>query len=189
MALRINHCRNCWSVVQQLQVSDGLKFLVEESMHIQFAVKRWVLSAMASVAVFAMTSGAQTTGFNSYVQHNLVSDQVAVADHLDPNLVDPWGVCFSASSPFWVSDRGTGTSTLYNGFGQLAPLTGPMVVTIPRPASATGTGHATPTGCVQNAAGGFAIKTGTNASFIFDTEDGTIVAWASATGAVVKVDN
>ena len=31
----------------------------------------------------------------------------------DPNLVNPWGVSFSPTSPLWVSDEGTGVSTLY----------------------------------------------------------------------------
>jgi len=36
-----------------------------------------------------------------YVQTNLVSDQPGVAQLLDTNLVNAWGISFSASSPFW----------------------------------------------------------------------------------------
>jgi hypothetical protein len=50
---------------------------------------------------------------NTYIQHNLVSDQAGVADFVDANLVNPWGICTSATSPFWLSDAGTGLSTLY----------------------------------------------------------------------------
>ena len=64
-------------------------------------------------------------------QQNLVSDGYAPAAHVDPNLVNPWGISFSATSPFWVSDNGTGVSTLYNGAGRDAGL----VVTIPPPAA------------------------------------------------------
>jgi hypothetical protein len=46
---------------------------------------------------------------------------------IDRNLVNPWGLAFSAGSPFWTSNEGTGTSTLYRHFGQLVPL----VVTVP----------------------------------------------------------
>ena len=56
-------------------------------------------------------------GAASYHQHNLVSDLPGVADHTDTNLVNPWGISFSGGSPFWISDNGTGLSTLYNGLG------------------------------------------------------------------------
>ena len=39
-----------------------------------------------------------------YLQTNLVSDVPGVATTLDPNLKNPWGVSFSPTSPFWVSD-------------------------------------------------------------------------------------
>src|SRR4051794_25053067 len=35
----------------------------------------------------------------------------------DPDLINPWGISYGATSPFWVSDNGTGKSTLYNGAG------------------------------------------------------------------------
>jgi hypothetical protein len=46
---------------------------------------------------------------------------------------------FTPTSPFWISDAGTGVSTLYNGFGVRQAL----VVTIPGPG---GTAHGVPTG-------------------------------------------
>ena len=55
--------------------------------------------------------GATPPG-NAYVVHNLVADQPGIADFVDPNLVNPWGIYTSAGSPFWVSDAGTGLSTL-----------------------------------------------------------------------------
>ena len=45
----------------------------------------------------------------------------------DTNLVNPWGMVASPSSPWWVSDNGTGLSTLYDGTGSPKSL----VVTIP----------------------------------------------------------
>ena len=47
-----------------------------------------------------------------YVQINLVSDQPGAALLQDTNLVNAWGVSFSPNSPFWLSDNGTGKSTL-----------------------------------------------------------------------------
>jgi hypothetical protein len=57
------------------------------------------------------------------------SSSVSAAPVIDPNLVNPWGLSRATSSPWWVSDNGTGVSTLYNAAGDIIPL----VVTIPPP--------------------------------------------------------
>lgn len=64
---------------------------------------------------------------NGYILHNLVSDQFGVADFTDKNLVNVWGVDTSATSPFWVSDGGTGLSTVYSSNGTVSAT----VVTVP----------------------------------------------------------
>jgi uncharacterized protein (TIGR03118 family) len=128
---------------------------------------------------------------NQYVQHNLVSDQTGVADFVDPNLINPWGICTSATSPFWLSDNGTGLSTLYTSIGTPNATTKPVV-----PATATTAAGGNPTGCVFNgtttafmvtAAG----KTG-SANFLFATENGSLSGWSSgvnAAQAIAMVDN
>jgi hypothetical protein len=63
-----------------------------------------------------------------YKQTNLVSDTSGVAPVTDPQLINPWGLSRSSSSPWWISDNGTGVSTLYNGAGAKQSL----VVTIPQ---------------------------------------------------------
>src|SRR5262245_30448960 len=83
------------------------------------------------------------------LQTNLVSDLPGVATNLDPHLVNPWGISESTTSAFWVSDNGTGLSTLYNTAG--TPQT--LVVSIPTPGDATGN-DGTPTGTVFNTGGG-----------------------------------
>jgi uncharacterized protein (TIGR03118 family) len=121
---------------------------------------------------------------------NLVSNGAVPAATIDPNLVNPWGLARSPTSPFWISDNGTGVSTLYNGAGTKVPLT----VTVPPPTGSTGT--SAPTGVVFNGnAGSFQVtsggKTGTSA-FIFSTEDGTISGWApsvNGTQAILAADN
>ena len=154
--------------------------------------KSWVWCAilLAAIVLVWTPQTAHSASTNSYVQHNLVADVPGAADHVDPLLIDPWGISFSATSPFWISNRGTGTSTLYNGIGQLAPITSPLEVVIPRPASATGAGHSTPTGQIQNAPAGFAIG-GKNPSFIFCTEDGTIASYigSNTPPTSIAVDN
>ncbi|MFL5800918.1 MAG: TIGR03118 family protein [Roseiflexaceae bacterium] len=128
---------------------------------------------------------------NTFQQVNLVSDIPGLALHTDPDLVNPWGISHSNTSPFWVSDNGTGVSTLYNGAGAKVALT----VTIPPPAgSAPGT-TATPTGQVSNGTADFVVTNGTTSGssrFIFATEDGTISGWnpaVDATHAILAVDN
>jgi uncharacterized protein (TIGR03118 family) len=120
-------------------------------------------------------------------QTNLVSDQPGVAQLRDPNLVNPWGIS-QGPGPLWLSDNGTGVSTLHNGQGQevnpLNPNGPPLVVNIPAPGDPTGHGG-TPTGTVFNPTflgnnPGFSVSDGTNTApsiFLFATEDGTIVGW------------
>src|ERR1700747_1365136 len=47
------------------------------------------------------------------VQTNLVSSIPGLATITDPQLHNPWGVSHSSTSPFWVSNQGKNTSTLY----------------------------------------------------------------------------
>src|SRR5258708_36867600 len=72
-------------------------------------------------------------GQNAYVIHNLVSDLPGVADVTDTNLVNPWGIAFSSSSLFWISDNHSGLSTLYNTSGRASYL----IVNIPPPIAGT----------------------------------------------------
>ena len=126
----------------------------------------------------------------TYQVHKLVSDILGFADNYDPNLTNPWGISFSATSPFWISDNRTGVATLYNGSGQPFPVGSPLVVTVPPPAG--GSAPSAPTGQVYNGGSGFEVAPGLPARFIFATEDGTISGWnptANPTNALLKVDN
>ena len=58
-------------------------------------------------------------------QVNLVSNIPGLATITDADLVNPWGFSHSATSPFWVSNQGTGSSTLYNVTGPTASRHGP----------------------------------------------------------------
>jgi uncharacterized protein (TIGR03118 family) len=138
------------------------------------------------VAIFLGLAGSallQGAGANLYLQHNLVSNVAGSADATDANLVDPWGISFSATGPFWVSNHLSGTATVYNGAGAITPL----VVTIPAAGGAKTTGR--PTGQVQNSTPAFLLANGKAASFIFSTEDGSIQAWNTGTIAEVMADN
>lgn len=115
-----------------------------------------------------------------YNQVNLVANTSGVAPVTDPHLVNPWGLSRSSSSPWWISDNGTGLSTLYNGAGAINPL----VVTIPKadPNSKTfPTG--TPTGTISNGSPtDFLLAAGAPAAFLFSTIDGTISGWNPTIG-------
>ena len=125
-----------------------------------------------------------------YQQTNLASDGFVPAANTDPNLINPWGISYAPTSPFWVSDNGTGVSTLYNSSGQPFPVGSPLVVTI-APAIG-GSAPSKPTGQVFNGTSDFQVTPGNPARFLFATEDGTISGWnptAAPTNAILKVDN
>ncbi len=105
------------------------------SCYLKIAVPLFALAILAAPKVFGDT----------YSWTNFQSDIPGVAQHVDPNLVNPWGM--SVSSPggtIWVSDNGTGVSTLYGQDGTARSL----VVTIPTAARNRDVGN--PTGQVRN---------------------------------------
>src|SRR5246127_5645709 len=81
-----------------------------------------------------------------YQRTDLISNQAGVAPVQDQHLVNGWGLVSLPTSPFWVSDNGTGFSTLYTGAGQQIHL---FVTVPPAPTSPAGS-LGTPTGIVGN---------------------------------------
>jgi uncharacterized protein (TIGR03118 family) len=145
-----------------------------------------IAAALMAASAFAATNFTQT---------NLIADVDGVAAKTDPNLVGTWGISISASSPFWVSNTGNGTSTLYT-VTEAAPTTPTVSATVaivpPAPSNSGRTG--TPTGQVSNGygAGNFEVAAGHPASFIFATLDGTISGWYGGVAnntAIIGVDN
>src|SRR6202050_2940519 len=123
------------------------------------------------------------TALAQYQLTNLVSNQIAWAKHIDPLQVNGWGLARSSGGPFWVSDQGTGWSTIYNGQGVKQGLE----VLIP----AAGAGPGQPTGIVFNGTGEFPVQ-GWSAFFLFATLDGTISGWAPQSNpndAIIAVNN
>ncbi|MGA9529073.1 MAG: TIGR03118 family protein [Terriglobales bacterium] len=119
-----------------------------------------------------------------YQLTNLVSNQVHDARHIDPLMVNGWGLAYGATGPFWISDQGSGWSTLYDGKGAKKSLD----VLIP---SATGAGPGQPTGIVVNTSQDFSVE-GWPAIFLFATLDGTISGWApqsNPNAAIIAVNN
>jgi uncharacterized protein (TIGR03118 family) len=115
---------------------------------------------------------------NTYLQTNLVSNLAGIAQLQDTNLVNPWGISFSSISPFWISDNGSGLSTLYAVTNDLegSPhvVKQGLEVVIP--------GGGVPTGQLFDGNGGFHGDI-----FIFAGEDGTISGWHSALGNTAEL--
>jgi uncharacterized protein (TIGR03118 family) len=134
---------------------------------------------LAGAASLALSAGPLASA-QHYTQVNLVANTSGVAPVTDPKLVNPWGLSRTSSSPWWISDNGTGLSTLYNGAGTINPL----VVTIPKanPNSKTFP-NGTPTGTIANASPtDFLLAPGAPADFLFSTIDGTISGWNPTIG-------
>jgi len=122
----------------------------------------------------ALTLGAASFG-QHYKQTNLVANTPGVAPVTDPQLVNPWGISRGSGSPWWVSDNGTGVSTLYIGAGAKQGL----IVTIP-PSNPNNkkTPLGTPTGTIVNSSTtDFLLAPKMPAMFLFSTLDGAIAGW------------
>src|SRR5262245_41788189 len=152
--------------------------------------------AVASLAIGALTlsalqtQGAEQTQGADLTQTNLVSDIPRLAKITDPQLVNPWGVSHSPTSPFWISNQGKNTTTLYAVTDKttvskvnINPPTG--FVAIPTTAS----GPQGPTGQVNNTnTSSFPVSGGDGkfAHFIFANLNGTISAWDTGPTAFVQ---
>jgi uncharacterized protein (TIGR03118 family) len=94
----------------------------------------------------------------------------------DPDLKNPWGISLSPTSPLWISNQGTDSSTLYSLAPGSSTATKSTAVRVTLPDSVAG-----PSGQVANAGTGFVLSNGTvsaPAAFIFATLDGHIEAWS-----------
>ena len=58
-----------------------------------------------------------------YTRTDLTANSAAVSTGVivDPNLVNAWGLSRASGSPWWISDNGTGLSTLYDLTGAPQP--------------------------------------------------------------------
>jgi uncharacterized protein (TIGR03118 family) len=149
-------------------------------------------SAAVAMAAAVVIAGSAAGGIadDVFTVHNLVGDTTASAPAADASLVNGWGLVAGPTTPWWVSNNGTDTSTLYSGTGSKVALT------VSVPGGPTGTvfnGSATDFVITQNGKSGAA-------RFLFATEGGMILGWSptvngataipgvdrSASGAVYK---
>ncbi len=131
------------------------------------------VAALLCLSMFTAPAHAQ------YQRTDLVSNQPGAAPLQDNRLVNGWGLVSLPTSPYWVSDNGSGFSTLYTAAGAQVPL---FVSIRPAPSAPTGT-LGTPTGVVGNIspnASDFTFSengSSGQAAFMFASLDGTISAW------------
>ena len=100
---------------------------------------------------------------NEYQVTVLVSNQPGEAPATDAKLVNAWGITAGPTTPWWVANNGTGSSTLYAGDGVKQSLE----VAVP----------GAPTGTVFYGGTQFDLAPNDPARFMFASEDGTISAW------------
>ena len=139
------------------------------------------LALTLSVAIALSFSG---TALAQYQASYLTSNVTGKTKNIDPFLVNGWGLAYAPGGAFWVSDEGTGWSTLYNGTGVPQSL---QVIVPP----ASGTGPGSPTGIVYNGSQEFQVE-GWASIFIFATLDGTISGWAPQSNpnhSIIAVNN
>ena len=140
-----------------------------------------VLSASLAVAAVYMPSVAkadQDKAETHYQQINLISDIAGIAQVQDTNLVNGWGISYHPTFPFWVSDNGTGVTTLYavtnDASGAPHASVVPLVVSIP--------GNGSVSGQVANNSTDF-----NGDIFLFVSEDGTVSGWRPDLGNAAEV--
>jgi uncharacterized protein (TIGR03118 family) len=130
-----------------------------------------------------------------FVQVNLVSDIPGLAKITEPELVNPWGVSHTTTSPFWTSNQGTSTATLFavtdrTNVSKASPPNTNGNIAIPKFGSGPAQG---PTGQVSNVnTSSFLVSTasggdGASAHFIFANLNGTISAWDKGPTAFIQV--
>ena len=130
---------------------------------------------LASAAV-ALT-GASSAGFVK-VTPLVTNDQTAHSAQIsDPNLVNAWGMSYGPTSPLWISDNGSGVSTLYH-VDPVTNATTKVGLTVTIPGDGSVSGQAFNSGAASGAFNGD--------NFLFVNEDGTVSGWRGALGTTAE---
>jgi uncharacterized protein (TIGR03118 family) len=138
-----------------------------------------LMIATVAIAATVLVAGSASGGIadDVFTVHNLVSDQSGSAPVTDASLVNAWGLSAGPTTPWWTSNNGTNTSTLYNGSGAKQALT----VSVPgAPSGTIFNGSATDFVVSQSGKSG-------PARFLFATEGGTILGWSPAVNAATAI--
>jgi uncharacterized protein (TIGR03118 family) len=147
---------------------------------------RFVWAAFAAAIATALLAVAASAAphRNHYTVTPLASDVPGLAPATDANLKNTWGLARGATTPWWIANNATASTSVYTGAGARVDVGGLAAQGVP----------GDPTGAVfSGITGQFQVGTtstttlGTS-NFIFDGEDGTISAWRiGSTAALVTV--
>src|SRR5580700_2968312 len=150
--------------------------------------RHFAYAAVLGLGIIPATAArAEDEDRNDFVQTNLVSDIPGLATITDRELLNPWGISHSPTSPFWVSNQAANTSTLYSVTDETNVSKVNLTVAIPK----TAQGPQGPTGQVSNTnTSSFLVNNrgdGGSAHFIFANLNGTISAWDTGPTAFIQV--
>jgi uncharacterized protein (TIGR03118 family) len=166
-------------MLQRLRSPRPLAALIAAASGLALAMPATALASSGHLRAPHFRSAGQGKGPRrdlTLSQVNLASDLPGMAPLTDPDLKNPWGISFSPTSPLWVSNQGTNSSTLYSLSPGSSAVTKNAAVRVTLADS-----HAGPTGQVANTGTGFVLRNATTsapAAFIFATLDGHIEAWS-----------
>jgi uncharacterized protein (TIGR03118 family) len=144
----------------------------------------------AAIATTVLCGHARPSDAAAYLQTNLVSDITGLAALTEPELVNPWGLSHSPTSPIWTSNQHTNTANLFT----ISPT---LTITKAKPTGTDGniiipttaSGPQGPTGQVNNTnTSAFLITNGDGGSahFMFANLNGTISAWDAGQTAFIQ---
>lgn len=148
----------------------------KHSLSVARLVKQIIRFSSALILSLGLNIPAQATVFGVT---NLVTDDQGVnaAQITDGSLKNAWGISSSSTGPFWVSDNGTGLSTIY-AVNPATNATTKSALTVAIP------GDGSITGQVFNSTSGSGRFNSDN--FLFVSEDGTISGWRGALGTTAE---
>ncbi len=115
-----------------------------------------------ALPVLALATLIPSLASAQYTRTDLVTNSGAGGTVQDFHLINGWGLVSTSTSPFWVSDNGTGFSTLY----AISNAGGTVTVTVSGVNPVTGK------------------QASASSIFIFATLDGTIKGWNPAVGGI-----
>src|SRR3954470_2869359 len=89
---------------------------------------RFVLAALAAASATALLAVAAALaappGKNHYVVTPLASDVPGLAPATDANLKNTWGLARGDTTPWWIANNGTASTSVYNGAGTRVDIGG-----------------------------------------------------------------
>jgi uncharacterized protein (TIGR03118 family) len=145
-------------------------------------MQRWFNRTLRIALTLGLALIFASAAFAQFTETILDTNLPGKGMHTDPLLVNAWGLAYGPGGPFWISDEGSGWSTLYDGSGN------PQSLQVVVPGANGGTGS--PTGIVYNGSSQFQIDSWPS-EFMFATIDGTIQGWShfSPSASLIAINN